>query len=97
MCCHDWISAKDALQQLRGATDDISNPSHSAHVLVQRHDDVSQKSVSNSDTPKWDSMGDEPMDFSQPAFADSAPRQNAGRPEHAVHRVRQPILVLFAV
>ena len=62
-------------------------------MLVQRHDDVSQRSVSNSDTPKWDSFADEPMDFSQPAFADAAPRQDAGRQEHAVQRVSQPIFV----
>ncbi len=56
---------------------------------MQRHDDVSQKSVSNSGTPKWaEGFADEPMDYSQQPFQDSVPRQDAGRQEHATHRVR---------
>ena len=58
-------------------------------AFVQRHDDVSQKSVSNSGTPKWaEGFADEPMDYSQQPFQDSVPRQDAGRQEHATHRVR---------
>ncbi|DBB18411.1 TPA: hypothetical protein ACH3X3_000061 [Trebouxia sp. C0006] len=55
----------------------------------KRHDDVSQKSVSNSGTPKWaEGFADEPMDYSQQPFQDSVPRQDAGRQEHAAHRAR---------
>jgi len=58
-------------------------------AFVQRHDDVSQNSVSNSGTPKWaEGFADEPMDYSQQPFQDSVPRQDAGRQEHATHRVR---------
>ena len=39
---------------------------------LQRHDDASQQSASNSGTPKWAEV-DEPMDFSQPIFGHAMP------------------------
>lgn len=48
------------------------------YLCLQRHDDASQQSVSNSGTPKWAEV-DEPMDFSQPVFGDAMPPQQDHR------------------
>ena len=54
-------------------------------LCLQRHDDASQQSMSNSGTPKWAEV-DEPMDFSQPVFGDAMP------PQQDLRRVGHPYI-----
>ncbi len=54
---------------------------------MQRPDDASQQSMSNSGTPTWSAIADEPMDYSQPIFGGAAPVGDAARQEHGLHRV----------